>query len=601
MLGDDEKRAMDALMDAMDSDDEDDSEDEAQAKSERHFNSPDYDRAGAKDDDDCKAGSRSNIGSGAKEPMLSDSPSDFVVRDRKAPHVEKLDDLSNAIRRSYAGAKDISSTMNGADMKSTLNDDDDVDDAFHIMPARSLTPTRAPPKPARASKPNMSSKAASDNNDGDSPRIIELPDDNNGDTKDNAGNAIQGVRSPEFRGRYTTGFNNDFDSDDDDIDAGKKFVLRRSSENLQNLQRSPARSGGSTSISNRGIVGRPTGPSTSDKVRMSDIDSFGMSSSVELGQHGGAVVQNSTDFTTIDSNNNFNKPIDGISAQAAATSESIESTKKWLTSPYPRNSRTLLCYVEREREGFSSMHPTFRMYNEQNIHTGQGARFMMAAKKVFGKSTSYYLVSLDHVPDDRGSESVLGRVKSNTVGSEYCFTDGGVAASKTRLQSTIRKELGYAKFSFDSKGPSRIEGWVPHVTQGGKVTVWQPEDDDSGIEAHIKVNDISKLIYLENKQPKWDAAHGGHVLNFHGRVTESSVKNFQLCCPDLKEDIDDEEVVLQFGKVGKDKFTLDLQWPLSPLQAFCICVASLDGKIADRKGYEFIKKTSNFLFGSKDK
>ena len=82
MLGDDEKRAMDALMDAMDSDDEDDSEDEAQAKSERHFNSPDYDRAGAKDDDDCKAGSRSNIGSGAKEPMLSDSPSDFVVRDR---------------------------------------------------------------------------------------------------------------------------------------------------------------------------------------------------------------------------------------------------------------------------------------------------------------------------------------------------------------------------------------------------------------------------------------------------------------------------------------------------------------------------------------
>ena len=27
-----------------------------------------------------------------------------------------------------------------------------------------------------------------------------------------------------------------------------------------------------------------------------------------------------------------------------------------------------------------------------------------------------------------------------------------------------------------------------------------------------------------------DDEHKGHVLNFQGRVTESSVKNFQLCC-----------------------------------------------------------------------
>lgn len=52
--------------------------------------------------------------------------------------------------------------------------------------------------------------------------------------------------------------------------------------------------------------------------------------------------------------------------------------------------------------------------------------------------------------------------------------------------------------------------------------------------------------------PKWDEAHGGHVLNFHGRVTESSVKNFQLCVQDC------EEVSLQFGRVGKHKFTMDV-------------------------------------------
>ena len=41
------------------------------------------------------------------------------------------------------------------------------------------------------------------------------------------------------------------------------------------------------------------------------------------------------------------------------------------------------------------------------------------------------------------------------------------------------------------------------------------------------------LVVLQ--RPKWDDSVGGHVLNFHGRVTKSSVKNFQLgcdvCCP----------------------------------------------------------------------
>jgi Tub family len=55
---------------------------------------------------------------------------------------------------------------------------------------------------------------------------------------------------------------------------------------------------------------------------------------------------------------------------------------------------------------------------------------------------------------------------------------------------------------------------------------------------------------------------GAYVLNFNGRVTMASVKNFQLVSPD-----DHETVVLQFGRVAKDVFNVDYQWPLSPLQA----------------------------------
>ena len=65
------------------------------------------------------------------------------------------------------------------------------------------------------------------------------------------------------------------------------------------------------------------------------------------------------------------------------------------------------------------------------------------------------------------------------------------------------------------------------------------------------------------------------TLNFHGRVTTPSVKNFQLINPE-----DQERVVLQFGRVAKEKFTMDFQSPLSPFQAFALCLSSFDSKLA---------------------
>lgn len=39
-------------------------------------------------------------------------------------------------------------------------------------------------------------------------------------------------------------------------------------------------------------------------------------------------------------------------------------------------------------------------------------------------------------------------------------------------------------------------------------------------------------------------------------------------------------IVLQFGRVSGDTFTLDLQYPLSPIQAFGIALSSFDAKLA---------------------
>ena len=89
---------------------------------------------------------------------------------------------------------------------------------------------------------------------------------------------------------------------------------------------------------------------------------------------------------------------------------------------------------------------------------------------------------------------------------------------------------------------------------------------------------------LKSKTPRWYEHLQRQCLNFDGRVTVASVKNFQLIAtvdqsqPDGKGD--EEVVLLQFGKVGDHTFTMDYRQPLSAFQAFAICLTSFGKKLA---------------------
>jgi len=91
-------------------------------------------------------------------------------------------------------------------------------------------------------------------------------------------------------------------------------------------------------------------------------------------------------------------------------------------------------------------------------------------------------------------------------------------------------------------------------------------------------------LLLKNKSPRWHEQLQCWCLNFRGRVTVASVKNFQLVAsvdPSLGVPAaEQEKVILQFGKIGKDIFTMDYRYPLSAFQAFAICLTSFDTKPA---------------------
>ncbi|CAN6359963.1 unnamed protein product [Urochloa humidicola] len=99
-------------------------------------------------------------------------------------------------------------------------------------------------------------------------------------------------------------------------------------------------------------------------------------------------------------------------------------------------------------------------------------------------------------------------------------------------------------------------------------------------------------LVLRNKAPRWHEQLQCWCLNFRGRVTIASVKNFQLIAsssqppatgaptPSQPAPPDQDKVILQFGKVAKDMFTMDYRYPLSAFQAFAICLSSFDTKLA---------------------
>ncbi|KAK0582591.1 hypothetical protein LWI29_027377 [Acer saccharum] len=91
------------------------------------------------------------------------------------------------------------------------------------------------------------------------------------------------------------------------------------------------------------------------------------------------------------------------------------------------------------------------------------------------------------------------------------------------------------------------------------------------------------MLGLRNKAPRWHEQLHRCCMNFNGRVTVASVKNFQLVASlengGAGQENENENVILRFGKMGKDVYAMDYQYPISAFQAFALCLSGFDTKI----------------------
>ncbi|KAF8024241.1 hypothetical protein BT93_F1442 [Corymbia citriodora subsp. variegata] len=288
------------------------------------------------------------------------------------------------------------------------------------------------------------------------------------------------------------------------------------------------------------------------------------------------------------------------------------------------------CFIRRDREN-----STFYLY--LGLSPGlseEGSKLLLAARKIRRVMSTDFVISL--VADDFSQDgtSYIGKLRSNFIGTKFTVYDSQPpwdAAIESNHKSHGRQNVkqvsprvssgkfSVATISYElnvlrSKGPRRMHcnmhsipssaiqegGTAPTQTEFSKSSVeslLQPsplpasngkkqldEHSSTSREPLKSTHGARDPLVLRNKAPRWHEQLQCWCLNFNGRVTVASVKNFQLvAASEPYQNIaaaEHDNVILQFGKIGKDIFSMDYCYPLSAFQAFAISLSSFGTKPA---------------------
>uniref|UniRef100_A0ACD5ZDM2 Uncharacterized protein n=1 Tax=Avena sativa TaxID=4498 RepID=A0ACD5ZDM2_AVESA len=300
-----------------------------------------------------------------------------------------------------------------------------------------------------------------------------------------------------------------------------------------------------------------------------------------------------------------------------------------LKQPGPRD-HPVQCFVKRDRAT-----STYLLYLglSPSLH-GENDKLLLAARKIRRAARTSFVISLISDDFSHSSSTYVGKLKPNFLGTKFTIFDSQPPCDAAVLpnnkpskrhskQVSPRLALGnynVATVSYEltvlrNRGPRRMQCTMHSIPatciqEGGKAPTptgiihsldeqaptlsttskgKEPsiEFSSTGLSADLSgpiPSSSEAPLLLKNKAPRWHEQLQCWCLNFRGRVTVASVKNFQLVAsvdPSLGVPAaEQEKVILQFGKIGKDIFTMDYRYPLSAFQAFAICLTSFDTKPA---------------------
>ncbi|KAM3395992.1 tubby-like F-box protein 7 [Capsicum galapagoense] len=265
-----------------------------------------------------------------------------------------------------------------------------------------------------------------------------------------------------------------------------------------------------------------------------------------------------------------------------------------LKQPGPRDS-PIQCFIKRDKRN-----STFYLYLALSPSLMDQGKFLLAARRYRNGAHIEYVISLDADDLSQRSKAYVGKLRSDFLGTNFTIYDsqpphnGARPSSSRSLRRFASKqispqlpagnfEVGHVSYKLNllkSRGPRRMICSLKCPCPGEAVMDKSQNAPKKKQPGSAETNST----VLKNKAPRWHEHLQCWCLNFHGRVTVASVKNFQLVAtmdqsqPGGKGD--EDTVILQFGKVGDDIFTMDYRKPLSAFQAFAICLTSFGTKLA---------------------
>ncbi|KAA3479627.1 tubby-like F-box protein 2 [Gossypium australe] len=267
-----------------------------------------------------------------------------------------------------------------------------------------------------------------------------------------------------------------------------------------------------------------------------------------------------------------------------------------LKQPGPRES-PIQCYIRRDRAA-----STYLLFYAE----GEGDKLLLAARKVRRATSTDFVISLAADDFARASYTYVGKLRqvlSNFLGTKFTVYDSQPPCDSMIPLTTHRRfhskqvsprlpacnySIGTITYELNvlrTRGPRRMHCVlhsipVSAIQEGGTAPAplalpqsfdeqLSPLPSSKGKQPLMDTSSPSPAVTplfwpgsgepltLKNKAPRWHEQLQCWCLNFKGRVTVASVKNFQL-----------------------DIFTMDYQYPLSAFQAFAICLSSFDTKPA---------------------
>ncbi|KAE8680634.1 Tubby-like F-box protein 5 [Hibiscus syriacus] len=255
-----------------------------------------------------------------------------------------------------------------------------------------------------------------------------------------------------------------------------------------------------------------------------------------------------------------------------------------LKQPGPRES-PIQCYIRRDRAT-----STYLLFYGLVPSEGETHKLLLAARKVRRATCTDFVISLAADDFARASYS------SNFLGTKFTIYDSQTPCDSMIPLITHRRfhskqvsprlpacnySIGAITYELNvlrTRGPRRMTCIlhsipVSAIQEGGTAP--------TPLALQQSFNDqLSPLPSSKGKGPLTETGSPGLA----GRVTVASVKNFQLVAAvEPAHNVspeNQEKVILQFGKIGKDIFTMDYRYPLSAFQAFAICLSSFDTKPA---------------------